>query len=78
MILIMVQIFKKCNATKLHKIFNSNLNQVSKGTFKPTEQRSALKTIKFHYKSRQSVIKLFNDYSSITSEAKHEVKYGKY
>ena len=28
------------------------------------------------YESRQAVTKLFNDYSSISSEAKHKVKYG--
>ena len=28
------------------------------------------------YKSREAVIKLFNDYSLIISEAKHKVKYG--
>ena len=28
-------------------------------------------------RSRQAVIKLFNEYSSIPSEAKHKVKYGK-
>ena len=29
------------------------------------------------YKSREAVIKLFNDYSLIVSEAKQKVKYGK-
>ena len=29
------------------------------------------------YKSREVVIKLFNNYSSIVSEAKHKAKYGK-
>ena len=28
------------------------------------------------YESREAVIKLFNDYSSIASEAKHKGKYG--
>ena len=28
------------------------------------------------YKSRQAVIKLFNDYSSIASETKYKIKYG--
>ena len=28
------------------------------------------------YKLRQAVIKLFNDYSSISSETKHKIKYG--
>ena len=29
------------------------------------------------YESRVAVIKLFNDYSSILSEAKHKAEYGK-
>ena len=40
------------------------------------EQKSALENIKLLYESRQAVIKLFNDYSSIASEAKSKVKYG--
>ena len=28
------------------------------------------------YKSREDVIKLFNDYSSVASEDKHKAKYG--
>ena len=37
---------------------------------------SALENIKLLYESRQAVIKLFSDYSSISSKAKHKVKYG--
>ena len=29
------------------------------------------------YKSREAVVKLFNGYSSIVSQAKHKAKYGK-
>ena len=36
----------------------------------------SLKNIKLLYESRQVVIKLFTDYSSTVSKAKHEVKYG--
>ena len=35
-----------------------------------------LKNIKLLYKSREAVIKLFNDYSSIVCEAKHKGKHG--
>ena len=36
-----------------------------------------LRNIKLVYESREAVIKLFNDYSSIVSEATHKAKYGK-
>ena len=39
-------------------------------------KRNALENIKLLYKSRQVVIKLFNEYSSIASEAKYKLKYG--
>ena len=32
--------------------------------------------MKFLYKSRQAIIKLFKDYFSIVSEVKYEIKYG--
>ena len=32
--------------------------------------------MKFLYKSRQAIIKLFKDYFSIASEVKYEIKYG--
>ena len=35
-----------------------------------------LKNIKLLYKSRESVIKLFNDYFWIISEAKYKTKHG--
>ena len=57
-------------------MFKSNLNEVSKGRFKSEERQSALKNIKLLYESREAVIKSFNDYSSIVSEAKYKAKYG--
>ena len=57
-------------------MFKSNLNEISKGRYKSEVQESALKTIKLFYKSREVVIKLVNDYSSIMSEAKCKTKYG--
>ena len=64
------------DAKELLNIFKSNLHKISKGIFKSKEQKSPLESIRFLCKSRQVVIKLFNDYSSIASEAKHKVKYG--
>ena len=61
---------------KLQDILKSNLNKLSKRRLKSEEQKSALENIKLHYKSRQAVIKLFNDYFSIASEAKHKVIHG--
>ena len=43
---------------------------------KSEERQSALKNIKLLYESREAVIKSFNGYSSIVSEAKYKVKYG--
>ena len=53
-----------------------NLNEISGGRFNSIEQKSALGNIKLLYESRQAVIKLLNDYSSIVSEAKYRPKYG--
>ena len=58
-------------------MFKSNLNEISKGRFSSEEQKSALKNIKLLYESQEAVIKLFNDYSSITFEAKYKAKQGK-
>ena len=43
---------------------------------KSEERQSALKNIKLLYESREAVIKSFNGYSSIVSEAKYKAKYG--
>ena len=47
----------------------SNLKEISGGRYKSEEQKLALENIKLLYESREAVIKLFNDYSSIVSEA---------
>ena len=52
---------------KLQNIFKSNLSEILKGRFKSKKQRSALENIKLLYYSREAAIKLFNDYSSISS-----------
>ena len=47
----------------------SNLKEISGGRYKSEEQKLALENIKLLYESREALIKLFNDYSSIVSEA---------
>ena len=63
------------DAKELKNIFKTNLNEISKGRFKSEEQESLLGNIKLLFESRQTVIKLFNKYSSIVSEAKYKTKY---
>ena len=57
---------------KLQNVFKSNLNEISRGRYKSKEQKNALENIKLIYKSQKAVIKLFNDYSSVASEAKYK------
>ena len=56
-------------AKNSQNVFKSNLNKISRGIHKSKDQKSALENIKLLYESRESVIKLFNDYFSIVSEA---------
>ena len=56
--------------------FKSNLNEISKGGLKSKEQESALDNIKLLYELPEAVVKLFNDYSSILSEAKYQLIHG--
>ena len=64
------------DARKLQVIFESNLNQISKASFKSKEQKRSLENIKLLYNSRQAAIELLNEYSLIASETKHKAKYG--
>ena len=61
---------------ELQNIFKTNLNKKSKGRFKSEEQKSGLQNIKLLYELWQAVIILFNEYFSITFEAKYKTKYG--
>ena len=61
---------------KLQVIFKANLNRILKGRFKSEEQKRALENIKLLYESRKATIELFNECSSIASEAKYKTKYG--
>ena len=53
-------------------MFKSNLKGTSKGTDKLEEKKSTLENTKLLYESRETVIKLFNGYSSVSSEAKYK------
>ena len=53
-------------------MFKSNLNEISRERYKSNEQKSVLGHIELLYKSQETVIKLFNDYSLIASEAKYK------
>ena len=52
-------------AKEQQNIFKSNLNKISKGRFKLEEQESSLENLKLLRKSREGVIKLFNNYLMI-------------
>ena len=60
----------------LQNVFKLNLNEILKGRPESKEQKSALGNIKFLYESREAIIKLFNDYSSIVSETKFKSIHG--
>ena len=62
---------------KLQNVFKSNLNEISRVTNNSKEQKMRLKKIKLLYESREAVIKLFNDYSSIVSEVKYKTIHEK-
>ena len=64
-------------AKRLQNAFKLNLNQISRERYKSTGQKRALENIKLLHESRETVIKLFNDFSSIASEAKHKTIHGK-
>ena len=62
-------------AKKQQKIFKLNLNETSRRRFTSGERKITLEIYKLFHESREAVIKLFNDYSSIIFEAKRKGKY---
>ena len=60
---------------KINKV-SSRYKWNSKRGKKSEEQKGAIKNIKILYESREKVIKLFNSYSKIVSEAKYKAIYG--
>ena len=65
------------DAKKLQNVFKSNLDKISRGRNESKEQKMALENIKFLYASWEVVIKSFNKYSSIVSEARYKTVDGK-
>ena len=65
-------------AEKNQKQFKLDLIELTKGNpkKKSEDQIKTMKYIKNLYESREKVIKLYNDYAKIRSEAKHNVKNG--
>ena len=55
-------------------MLKSNLSKIPRRRYKSEEQKDALENIELVYESREAVIKLFNDYSSIASEVKFKTK----
>ena len=53
------------------------MQEISRERYKSEEQKSALENIKLLYKSLEAIVKLFNDYPSITQEAKYKTIHGK-
>ena len=64
-------------ADNMHNVFRSNQSKISRGRYKSEEQKSAVENKKFLCESWKADIKLFNDYSSIVSEAKYKAINGK-
>ena len=64
-------------AEKDHKQFKLDLNEITKGNpkNKSEDQIKTVKHIKKLYESRKKVIKLYNDYAKIRSEAKRKSKH---
>ena len=63
-------------AEEKRKEFKSDINEIVKAGKKSEEQKSSVKNVKTFYESREKVIKMFDDYSKIVSEAKYKTIYG--
>ena len=53
------------------------MSEIKKGEHKLKEQKRTIYKIKMFYRSRNDLVKLFDDYSSILSEVKYEATRGK-
>ena len=60
------------------KQFKSSISEITRGNpnNKSKNQLNTIKYIKNLYKSREEVIKLFNDYAKVRSEAMYKTKHG--
>ena len=61
---------------EIQKEFKLEIDKIVKGKNESEEQKSATNNIKTPYESREKVIKLYDDYSTIVSETKCKSKYG--
>ena len=64
-------------ARKLQNIFKSNLSETVRGRYKSWNQDKTFENIKLLYKAQQTIFNLFNNYSTIASEAKYKAIHGK-
>ena len=56
-------------------MFKLNLNEISRKGYASNKQKHTLTNIDFFCKSRKAIIKLFNDHSSIMSEARYKASH---
>ena len=63
-------------AKKLQNLFKSDLNEISRGRHKSKEQKKCIEKYWIALQITRSCYKLFNDYSSVVSEAKCKSIYG--
>ena len=61
-------------AEEEQKEFNSELSKILKGSKKSENQQSAMNYIKILYELKEKIIKPFDDYSRVVSEAKYKRK----
>ena len=61
------------------KKFNSNLSKITTGNpkYRKEDRLNTIKNIKNLYNKREKVIKWFNDYAKIKSEAIYKTKHGR-
>ena len=52
------------------------IKEIVIGSKKSEDQKSVINNIKTLYESQEKVIRLFNDYSRIVTEAKYRTKHG--
>ena len=61
-------------AEEKQKELKSNIREIIVGSNKLEDQRTTIQNVKTLYESREKVIKLFDDYPGIVSEAKYKNK----
>ena len=69
---------KKKKRKKKKEKFRSNLSETTRGKWKhkSEEQKSRINLLKMFCKARESVIKLFDNYTKIVTNTRYEAKHG--